>query len=285
MSKAAPSSARLSVLLEAAVALAREAGARILEIQRGGYEVTAKADESPLTTADLAAHEILVTGLEALADPLPVLSEESAPAVHRARRRWRTFWLVDPLDGTRAFVRGDGEFSVNVALIHGDRPVLGVVHAPAGGRLWAALRGAGAWRERAGTRHPIRTRRVPATPVVAGSRSHGRPCLERFLRQIGPHRELRMSSIAKACLVAEGAADLYPRFGPTSEWDTAAAQCILEEAGGALTDFTGRPLRYNRRETLENPPFLAFGDPDHGWVERVARAAARCPELRPADAP
>lgn len=275
---------RLAELLEAAAGVARAAGGRILEVRSGGYEVAHKADASPVTTADLAAHAAVLEGLERAAPGLPVLSEESPPEVHRQRLGWPVFWLVDPLDGTRAFVRGDGEFSVNIALVEGATPVLGVVYLPPRDVLWGAARGLGAWREEAGRRLAIRTRRAPPVPTIIGSRMHGRPCLERFLRELGPHREIRMSSIAKACLVAEGAADLYPRFSPTSEWDTAAAQCIVEEAGGRITDFRGRPLRYNRRDTLENPPFLAFGDPNRPWVETVARAAAHCPDL-PDEAP
>ncbi len=272
---------RLSTLLDAAAHIARTAGARILEVRRGGYDVAHKADASPLTTADLAAHAVIAERLAQLTPELPILSEESDPETHRRRREWRTYWLVDPLDGTRAFIRGDGEFSVNIALVHGSEPVLGVVHLPVDGRLWGAARGLGAWRE-AARRERIRTRNAPPVPTVIGSRMHGRPCLERFLERLGPHREIRMSSIAKACLVAEGSADLYPRFGPTSEWDTAAAQCIVEEAGGRLTDFRGCALRYNQRDSLENPPFLAFGDPRPAWLEQIAQVSARCLELPPA---
>ncbi len=276
---------RLWRLLDAVAAIAQRAGQRIRQVQAGGYQVAHKADQSPVTTADLAAHETILSGLTALEPRLPVLSEESEATIHAQRHRWTTYWLVDPLDGTRGFIRGDGEYSVNIALIRDHVPVLGVVHTPATGRLWLAAHGLGAWRLADGRRTPIRTRPAPGVPVVAGSRSHGRPCLERFLRLVGPHREIRMSSIAKACLVAEGSADLYPRFGPTSEWDTAAAQCILEQAGGALTDFQGRPLQYNRGTSLENPPFVAVGDPTAGWIPILARANLECRGSPEATAP
>ena len=259
----------LEKLLAQVLPVARLAGQRILEVLRKGYAVRRKQDKSPLTTADLAAHQAIVRGLGALNPTYPVLSEESPLEDIAARHRWPIYWLVDPLDGTREFLKGNGEFSVNIALIQGHRPVLGVVHMPVADRLWKAARGLGAWRLHQGSWQRIHARRLPEVPVIAGSHSHARPCLEAFLKQLGPHKEIRMGSVAKACLVAEGSADLYPRFGPTSEWDTAAAQCILEEASGRLIDFAGHPLRYNQRDTLENPPFLALGDPQADWLERI----------------
>jgi len=177
--------------------------------------------------------------------------------------------LVDPLDGTREFVKRNGEFTVNVALVEEHRPVLGVVHAPALDRTWYGARNEGAFRqENDQPPQPIRAASECASPVrVAGSRSHAGDSLQRFLQNLGEHELLSMGSSMKLCLVAEGAADVYPRLGPTSEWDTAAAQAVVEAAGGKVTDTEMRPLEYNRKESLLNPHFLVFGDERVNWAD------------------
>jgi 3'(2'), 5'-bisphosphate nucleotidase len=257
----------LTPLLTPVIALARRAGDAIVEIYNSGFNVEHKEDRSPLTEADMAAHDILVAGLRELTPELPVLSEESAAIPFEERAGWRRYWLVDPLDGTREFVKRNGEFTVNVALIDGHRPVLGVIVAPVTGVCYYACSGHGAWREDPGQAPvAIRVRPLEAGRViVAGSRSHAGSRLAGFLDRLGGHELVSMGSSLKSCLVAEGRADVYPRLGPTSEWDTAAAQCIVEEAGGSVTDTALRPLRYNTKASLLNPDFFVSGAPGHDW--------------------
>lgn len=262
-------------LREGVVAVAREAGAAIMAAYGQGIAVRAKADDSPVTAADMAAHRCIVDGLARLTPDIPVLSEESAHAVPPERRRsWSRFWLVDPLDGTREFIRGNGEFTVNIALVDDGVPVFGVIQAPATGVVWHGVPGQGAFRIDDGGRRRVATRR-PATPPlrVAASRSHLDPRTVAILRRVGEHDTLGLGSSLKFCLLAEGGMDAYPRLGPTSEWDTAAGQAILEAAGGCLLDLGGRPFRYNQRDTLLNGPFIALGDPDLPWRDWVGPAA------------
>jgi 3'(2'), 5'-bisphosphate nucleotidase len=255
------------VSLDVVAGIAREAGEAIMRVYAQGIEVQHKQDESPLTQADIAAHHVIESGLAALVPELPVLSEESAAIPFETRRHWHEYWLVDPLDGTREFIKRNGEFTVNIALIRDHRPVLGVVYAPALDLMFFAIHGGGAFRQ-LGNAAPVQVRVRPYDPArltVAGSRSHADDALSRFLQRLGPHILVSMGSSLKICLVAEGKADIYPRLGPTSEWDTAAAQCILEEAGGKLIGLNGAPFRYNLKESLLNPHFLAVGSCDHDW--------------------
>jgi 3'(2'), 5'-bisphosphate nucleotidase len=260
-------SAELSGLLDAARAIAAQAGQEIMQIYADGYDIDHKDDRTPITSADLAAHRSIAEGLSQLPLDLPLLSEESDPAVFELRRDWPLYWLVDPLDGTREFIRHSGEFTVNIALVQGDRPILGVVAAPALGHTYYAARGLGAFKtEQGSVPKRIRVRALGARrPVVAASHSHRSDQLSEFLERIGPHRLISMGSALKSCLVAEGRADLYVRLGPTSEWDTAAPQCVVEEAGGQYTDTHMRAMRYNQRETLLNPPFFVFGNRSRDW--------------------
>ena len=258
----------LASLLPEVRRLADAAGTAILEVYATGHEVEYKADDSPITRADRAAHDILSAGLRELTPDIPVLSEESADEhAYEVRRHWGEFWLVDPLDGTREFISRNGEFTVNVALVRDHRPVLGVVAAPVLGLVYYGGAGLGAFVAQAdGSERPIHVRRPAANPlVIVGSRSHRGDSLEGVLTRIGAHEMRPMGSSLKFCLVAEGTADFYPRLGPTSEWDTAAAQAVVEAAGGAVTTLDGRPLRYNERDTLLNPHFLAFGDASRNW--------------------
>jgi 3'(2'), 5'-bisphosphate nucleotidase len=247
--------------------LVAAAGDAILEVYASGHEVEYKADDSPITRADRAAHEVLSAGLRRLTPDVPVLSEESAEEhAHEVRRRWNEFWLVDPLDGTKEFINRNGEFTVNVALIRDHRPVLGVVAAPVLGLVYYGADGLGAFiAQRDGSERRIHVRPAADPLVVVGSRSHRGDSLDGVLARIGAHEMRPMGSSLKFCLVAEGTADLYPRLGPTSEWDTAAAQAVVEAAGGAVTTLDGMPLRYNERDTLLNPHFLAFGDAGREW--------------------
>lgn len=270
------SDAPASILLHRVGAIARAAGAAILAVYREEFAVAHKADASPVTAADLAAHHLIVTALTELEPTLPVVSEEALAAVWSERRAWPRYWLVDPLDGTREFVKRNGEFSVNIALIDGHRTVLGVVLAPVTGELYVAAEGEGAWLQGQadGPWQRITTRALATPAVVAGSRSHGantQALLQTLLG--GPYQSLPMGSSLKFCLVARALADVYLRLGATSEWDTAAAQCVLEQAGGAVLDLHGEPLRYNRGESLINPEFIAVGDVAVGWATRLQAAA------------
>ncbi len=255
--------------LERALTIARDAGRQILDIYATDFDVEAKDDRSPLTAADMASHRCIVEGLRALTPGIPVLSEESRMLPYETRSRWREYWLVDPLDGTKEFVKRNGEFTVNIALIRDGWPELGVVHVPVGGQTFAALKKHGSWRvDPDGPRRRIACRPLPeGPPTVVGSRSHAGKRLQDYLDRLGPHRLVPMGSSLKFCLVAEGRADLYPRLGPTSEWDTAAAQCVVEQAGGRVTDTALERLRYNTKDSLLNPDFLVFGDDSRDWSE------------------
>ena len=257
-----------SPLLEAAVTLALSAGKKIMGIYASDFRVAKKEDSSPLTAADLASHHCLSEGLQALEGGYPVLSEESALLPFEERRGWETYWLIDPLDGTKEFIKRNGEFTVNIALIRNHKPVLGVVYAPALGVCYFAESGGGAFKQTGQDSPKAISVRNPAPDrlVVASSRSHRTPELELYLSRLGEHELISIGSSLKFCLVAEGAADLYPRIGLTSEWDTAAAQCVVETAGGAVTDLNGEPLRYNAKPSLLNPYFLVFGDRSRDWA-------------------
>jgi 3'(2'), 5'-bisphosphate nucleotidase len=258
----------LATLLPEVRKLVAAAGTAILEVYAGAHDVEYKSDDSPITRADRAAHEILAAGLRRLSPEIPVLSEESADEhAIEVRRHWRELWLVDPLDGTKEFISRNGEFTVNVALVRDHRPVLGVVAAPVLGLTYFGAEGIGAFVAQEGEPdRALRVRQPAARPlVVVGSRSHRGDSLDGVLGRLGPHEMRPMGSSLKFCLVAEGTADFYPRLGPTSEWDTAAAQAVVEAAGGAVTTLDGKPLRYNERDTLLNPHFLAFGDPSRDW--------------------
>lgn len=246
------------------VDLAEKAGEAIMVIYRkDDLGTTYKADHSPLTEADLAAHHLIIAGLKALTPTLPALSEESKNMSYALRRGWRKYWLIDPLDGTKEFVKRRDAFTVNIALIDKGVPVLGVVHAPALDTTYYAGSGLGAFKKDAGENAvQISVSEAPGAVLkIAASLSHGGPELEVFLQKIGPHELVRMGSSLKLCLVAEGAADLYPRFGRTMEWDTAAAHAIVSEAGGSVTDEAGKPLQYNKAD-LANPNFFVRGNPE-----------------------
>lgn len=246
----------LRELLPRVTALACESGRSILAIyQDPNPQVQYKLDHSPITQADLVSHHILKTGLARLEPHWPVLSEESVEVPFDERKSWRHFWMIDPLDGTKEFLHRTGEFTVNIALIEDDRPILGVVYAPVIDKLYFAARGAGSYRVDGTVTTPIRV-----APATAGStrfvvsRRHASD--QETLTQTKGGESIVMGSSLKFCLIAEGAADVYPRNGPTMEWDTAAAQCILVEAGGSVTDLEGNTIRYNKH-VLRNSAFVA----------------------------
>jgi 3'(2'), 5'-bisphosphate nucleotidase len=242
--------------------IAARAGAAIMQIYDAGFAVERKEDNSPLTLADLESQRIIIEGLTELTPDIPVLSEESAQAPWNERRSWRELWVVDPLDGTREFVKRNGEFTVNIALVVEHEPVLGLVAAPALGLLYWGASGLGAFSRNGSTAQSAIHVSAPQTPLrVVGSRSHASPDTAAYLTRLKSHVMTGIGSSLKFCLVAEGKADLYPRFGPTSEWDTAAGQALLEAAGGHVTRLDGHRLRYNCRESVINGDFLAFSDP------------------------
>lgn len=261
-------------LLGAVRGIAERAGQAILEVYESAFAVELKDDRSPLTAADMAAHRLIVRELGELTPGIPVLSEESATSHTDQRHQWPTYWLVDPLDGTREFIKRNGEFSVNIALIENHESVLGVVHAPVPGYSCAGARGLGAWRhERDGSRRAIAvTGQRGSSLRVAGSRSHADPRLLGVLDAIGAYELRPMGSALKFCLVAEGEADVYFRFGPTSEWDTAAGQAVVEAAGGRVTNMALEPLRYNLRDSLLNPDFMAYADASAPWSQWLGEA-------------
>jgi 3'(2'), 5'-bisphosphate nucleotidase len=260
-------------LLDALLAITRRANAEVMRVYAREVEAVLKADDSPLTEADLASHRSLAAGLAAIAPALPIVSEEGGLPEFELRVRWPAYWLVDPLDGTKEFLARNGEFTVNVALIEGDRPTMGVVGVPARDAIYAGdvARGLARRFDPAGSRD-LRARRYNGTrPTVVASRRHGNDRLtaavEALEREQGPIALRNVGSALKFCLLAEGEADVYPRLAPTSEWDTAAAQAVLEAAGGAVLEMDGRALRYNKPDIL-NPEFVAVADPAVGWVER-----------------
>ena len=257
-----------SSLLSEVARIAREAGAAIVDVYAREFDVAKKADSSPLTLADMCSHEIIVKALHALTPDVPILSEEASDVPFEVRSKWTRYWLVDPLDGTKEFVSRNGEFTVNIALIEQHAPVLGVVFVPVRDTIYMATREGGATRQVANEpARPIRTTVPAASPLrIVASRSHRDNRLDTYLPRLEPYELVSVGSSIKFCLVAEGSADLYPRFGPTSEWDTAAAQAIVEAAGGTVVALDGTPLRYNTKADVLNPHFLVFGDTSRNWA-------------------
>ncbi|ARS54106.1 3'(2'),5'-bisphosphate nucleotidase CysQ [Kushneria konosiri] len=258
----------MNELLESIKRIAWEACDAILEVYQNPIEVTDKKDSSPLTQADLSANQLISRRLSVLRPAWPILSEESAAADIEDRLSWTTFWLIDPLDGTREFINRNGEFTVNIALVHEGRPILGVIAAPVLNTMWYAVKDQGAWRQSPGepARRIATTTWHPDQPLrIVGSRSHGGHEMERLLKVLPSYEFEGVGSSLKFCRIAEGAADCYPRPGATCEWDTGAAHIILDEAGGTVlrldteTHKVKEPLRYNQHHSLVNPDFVALG--------------------------
>ncbi|MFK8013255.1 MAG: 3'(2'),5'-bisphosphate nucleotidase CysQ [Marinicellaceae bacterium] len=245
-----------------------KAGEAILEIyDSADFGVEMKSDDSPLTKADLAAHNVIVKDLQTLTPDVPILSEESAKISYSERSTWQKYWLVDPLDGTKEFIKKNGEFTVNIALIESGQPTLSVVYVPVKKIAYAAAKGYGAFKMIDGERQKIVCHKPARNiPVVVGSRSHISEDVKNYLDKLGDHEMTAMGSSLKFCLVAEGVADLYPRLGLTSEWDTAAAQCIVEQAGGRVVTLDNESLKYNTKDSLLNPFFMVYGDGNREWI-------------------
>ena len=251
--------------------LAVEAGEAILEVYATDFDVQEKGDESPLTQADLASHRRIVAGLESLTPDIPIISEEDGLPAFSERGQWQRYWLIDPLDGTKEFVNRNGEFTVNIALIDGHRPILGVVHVPVQDKTYIGCESHGSELRQGGAAEPIRVSAECASPArIVGSRSHRGTSLDAFLGKIGETELVPMGSSLKFCVVAEGRADVYPRLGPTSEWDTAAAQAVVEQAGGKVLELDGKPLSYNAKEDILNPWFVVIGATDRDWLALLA---------------
>jgi 3'(2'), 5'-bisphosphate nucleotidase len=267
-------------LMQGVIQIALHAGEAILPFWRADVAVTSKADDSPVTAADLAAHRVIAAGLQALAPQIPVLSEEDCDIPLATREGWQRWWLVDPLDGTKEFIAGSEEFTVNIALIDNGEVVFGVVAMPTNGRCYYGGRDLGAWRvERDGAPSPIQVRNAPPRGehfTVVASRRHSSPQQEALLAGLkGAVGELELANIGsslKFCLLAEGSADCYPRLAPTSQWDTAAAQGVLEGAGGEVIGLDGLAFRYPPRESLLNPFFLALPKAA-GWRQALVELA------------
>lgn len=249
----------MSNLLERVCEIAREAGHAVMEVYCTDFAVRGKHDSSPVTAADERAEAIIVAALQALTPDVPIVAEE-AVAAGRMPEVGGRFWLVDPLDGTKEFISRNGEFTVNIALVVDGEPVLGVVYAPALGRLFAGARGGDAYVEDAAGRRSIRCRGVPGAGLtVVASRSHGdADALASFLGERKVASLENAGSSLKLCLVAAGEADLYPRLGRTMEWDIAAGHAVLAAAGGRIADLSGAALRYGK-PGFENPHFVASG--------------------------
>lgn len=261
----------LDQLLEPVADLAIKAGNAILTVYATDFDVESKSDESPLTQADLASHNTIVAGLQRLTPEIPIISEEDGLPEFEVRGQWSRYWLIDPLDGTKEFVNRNGEFTVNIALIDNGRPVFGVVHVPVQEKTYIGCEGRGSELRQNGESRAIRVGDSSSASVrVVGSRSHRGTSLDAFLEKLGAHDMVAMGSSLKFCTVAEGKADIYPRLGPTSEWDTAAAQAVVEQAGGQVLELDGKPLAYNQKADILNPWFVVIGPRDHDWLALLA---------------
>jgi 3'(2'), 5'-bisphosphate nucleotidase len=259
-------------LLDLAIDVAEQAAIKIMQVYKeSDFDVEMKSDDTPLTRADLIAHHLIVEALQKATPEYPVLSEESTDIDWETRKKWHTYWLIDPLDGTKEFVERNDEFTVNIALINNGEPVVGVVVAPALKLSYFAAKGIAAYKKSTGEKTTsIRVRSVPESnghrkfTLVIGRRSHSQR-LEAVYTKLINYEKVLLGSSLKMCRIAEGKADLYPRFGKISEWDTAAAQCVIESAGGSVTDLELKPLQYNTKESLLNPDLIAWGDAKIPW--------------------
>jgi 3'(2'), 5'-bisphosphate nucleotidase len=261
-----PISAVPDELVIALEALARRAGAAILVVKRGGIHAEAKSDGSPVTEADLAANLVILDGLSTLLPDVPLITEEGDDGLKVLADPDADFLLIDPLDGTREFVSGDPDYTVNIAYVRRGRPVVGIVHMPETGLSWVGdsrTTPSAAWQiDHIGSWQSIQTRTSGEALAVLTSRSHQDPDTEAFLKKVSVSELVRRGSSLKFCLIAAGQGDLYPRFGPTMEWDTAAGDAVLTAAGGAMLDLNGQAFLYGKiSEGCRNPGFMALGDP------------------------
>ncbi len=263
--------------------IAEKAGEAILQVYNASaeIEVTTKEDDSPVTKADHAAHIVIDTELKSLTPDIPILSEEGSVPDFSERSTWSRYWLIDPLDGTKEFINRNGEYTVNIALIDNHEPVLGIVYVPVTKVFYYGVKGQGSWKKIGGAVQSISARKVEGLKQVrvVASRRHGADALENMLLEaekvFGDVEKVSMGSSLKICMLADGSADWYPRLALTSEWDTAAAQAVLEAAGGAIYDENFDILRCNQKDSLLNPYFHAVADEAYDWKSLVGRALAR----------
>jgi len=272
-----PMTKDLSHLLPQVIEIARSDGQMILEIyEKKQYEAYTKSDETPVTSADIAAHKLITERLSELTPDIPVLSEEDADISLEQRAQWERYWLVDPLDGTQEFIARSGDFATIIALVDNNKPTMGVVYGPVSGVTYYAYSGKGAWKipdmSDSVKIHTHKHEQPGQSIAIAISRRQDINRITSRMSSAWNYDLIPLGSAAlKACLVAEGAVDCYLRLGPTGEWDTAATQCIVEEAGGRILSTQLEPLSYNERETLENPNFIVLGDADLPWNEILQR--------------
>ncbi|HHF2877941.1 TPA: 3'(2'),5'-bisphosphate nucleotidase CysQ [Vibrio diabolicus] len=272
-----PMTKDLSHLLPQVIEIARSAGQMILEIyEKKQYEAYTKSDETPVTSADIAAHKLITERLSELTPDIPVLSEEDADISLEQRAQWERYWLVDPLDGTQEFIARSGDFATIIALVDNNKPTMGVVYGPVSGVTYYAYSGKGAWKipdmSDSVKIHTHKHEQPGQSIAIAISRRQDINRITSRMSSAWNYDLIPLGSAAlKACLVAEGAVDCYLRLGPTGEWDTAATQCIVEEASGRILSTQLEPLSYNERETLENPNFIVLGDADLPWNEILQR--------------
>ena len=247
--------------------IAQQAGVAIMDYYQEGdakLNPQKKSDDSPVTQADIAAHQVIADGLQVLTPHIPILSEEGdLSRSYDIRKQWQRYWLIDPLDGPRGFIAGLPEFSVNIALIENHQPIMGVIYSPVDQELFGGLKGEGAFKQSSGMQKQlIKSRSIDwGGVIVATGHYHNPKRLAGLLADQIKYERLALNSSLKFCKLAEGSADVYPRFGPTSEWDTAAGQCILEAAGGCVVDLSGQSMQYNAKASLENSAFVALADP------------------------
>lgn len=251
----------ININVKKVVDIARDAGKEILKIyQKKSFNQQLKMNQSPLTEADVASHNLITSQLKEVTPSIPILSEESGKVSWDIRKSWNIYWLIDPLDGTKEFIKKNGEFTVNIALIYKNEPILGIVHAPVLGETWIGEQGMPAIKMKKGNAIEVKTKPYKQGKIctVVGSRTHAGDSLDKLLQELGEYRLIPMGSSIKLCLVAEGKAHIYPRLGPTSEWDTAAAHAVVNSAGGEIFEFkTKNPLKYNTKDSLLNPYFIA----------------------------
>tara|TARA_Y100001935_G_scaffold242853_1_gene233677 strand:- start:420 stop:1205 length:786 start_codon:yes stop_codon:yes gene_type:complete len=258
----------MKVDIDKIISIAEEAGSAIMRVYKKKFSIDLKNDNSPITDADRVSHDIIVKQLKEFFPTIPILSEESEKISFEERRKWEIYWLIDPLDGTKEFIKKNGEFTVNIALIENGQPILGVVHQPTEQKTYFGGKNFPAKKRTGSTTKLIHACSVCKEKVrIVASRSHKNPYLEKFIKKITRYTLSNIGSSLKICVIAEGDADIYPRFGPTSEWDTAAAHAIAKAAGAKITDLKLNDLNYNTKSSLLNPPFIVFADMEKDWLK------------------
>ena len=264
-----------SSLIEQLKEISKEAGKAILEIYNTNFDYQIKEDLSPLTKADTIAHNIICERLKVLTPNIPILSEESCNIPFSIRSQWSQYWLIDPLDGTKEFIKKNDEFTVNIALIENNYPIIGLIHNPVLNTIyWGSILGT-FFSKKNNTPQKISVKKSQLIkPRIICSRSHKSEELEFYLRSIGKHQIIHAGSSLKFCSIASGESDIYPRFNPTSEWDTAAGQCIVESAGGTIKTLDGERMQYNKKKSLINPGFICYSGINNENIEKFFKIAS-----------